>query len=50
MVGQPDAVDALVDRRDGVFDGGDALEDNGELGAGADLLVEIPLGVLVGAE
>lgn len=43
MVGEPDAISTLLDGLKGVFSGGDALENDGELGVRLDLLEEFPL-------
>jgi hypothetical protein len=43
VVGEDDAGDFVLDGEAGVFDGGDALEDDGEFGEGADFAVVVPL-------
>lgn len=43
VVGQVDAVDAALDGLQGVLDGLDALQDDGEVGARAELVIDFPL-------
>lgn len=43
MVGDVQAVGAALDGLEGVFDGLDTLEDDGELGAGTNLVEDVPL-------
>lgn len=44
MVGDVDAVGAVLDGIDGILDSGDTLEDDGQIGAAADLVERVPLG------
>lgn len=43
MVGQPDAVGALLNSLEGILGGGDTLKNNGELGVRLDLIEKFPL-------